>query len=276
MPGISGAVLDHVAIAVNAWAEAWPRYVVELGGEWASGGINVDFAPAQLRYANGARIEVLQPWPPDGGGFLHRFLDRHGRGPHHLTFKVPDLARALDAVDSAGLTPVSVDLADPGWKEAFLHPHQATGIVVQLAQAAGSWSSPAPEGFPDARPPERAALTHVTHAVADLQDGLALFAGLLGGVVEQVTPSAAVVRWDGPLSVRLVAPDPTEKDGGDAVAGWIGGRPGRLHHVAFVQRRTPDRDTQAGVPGLLPGERVTAVVAPEANLGTRLVLVDGS
>src|SRR5579884_2097732 len=95
---LEGVVLDHAAVAVEAWAEAWPTYVVGLGGEWASGGLNAGFGPAQLRYANGARLEVLQPWRTAENPFLRRFLDRHGRGPHHLTFKVPDISEALEAV----------------------------------------------------------------------------------------------------------------------------------------------------------------------------------
>jgi hypothetical protein len=56
---ISGTVLDHVAVAVERWADAWPRYVSGLGGKWASGGFNVGFAPAQVAYTNGAELEVL-------------------------------------------------------------------------------------------------------------------------------------------------------------------------------------------------------------------------
>jgi methylmalonyl-CoA/ethylmalonyl-CoA epimerase len=75
------ATLDHVAIAVERWADAWPRYAVGLGGAWSSGGFNVGFGPAQLRFANGARLEVLQPWQPEANPFLRRFLDASGPGP---------------------------------------------------------------------------------------------------------------------------------------------------------------------------------------------------
>ncbi|MHB8330369.1 MAG: VOC family protein, partial [Acidimicrobiales bacterium] len=211
---IAGIVLDHVAVAVERWAEAWPRYVVDLGGEWASGGLNVGFGPAQLQFANGARVEILQPWQAEANPFLRRFLDSHGRGPHHLTFKVPDIAAALERAEAAGFSPVGVDLSDSDWKEAFLHPRQATGVVVQLAQAAGSWQSPPPEGFPTAPPARPASLIHVTHALGDLEQGLALFHHLLGGAVEQRAVSSdgvwecVTLRWPGPLGVRLVAPTP--------------------------------------------------------------------
>src|SRR5262249_34192796 len=68
------------------------------------------------------------------------FVARHGPGPHHLTYKVDDLATTLDRVRTAGYQPVNVDLSDPDWKEAFLHPREAHGTVVQPAEARGDWA----------------------------------------------------------------------------------------------------------------------------------------
>src|SRR5207302_8845724 len=56
-----GTELDHIAIAVERWADAWPRFVVELGGRWASGGRGPGFAPSQYEFADGMRLEVLEP-----------------------------------------------------------------------------------------------------------------------------------------------------------------------------------------------------------------------
>ncbi|MHB8681570.1 MAG: VOC family protein [Acidimicrobiales bacterium] len=267
---ISGVDLDHVAVAAEGWSDAWPRYVGSLGGIWASGGQNPGFAPAQLRFANGARIEVLQPWQPESNPFLRRFLDHSGPGPHHLTFKVADIAAALDAVEGAGFTPVSVDLSDPGWKEAFLHPRQATGVVVQLAEAAGSWEAPPPEGFP-ASNAVPAALNHVTHAVADLDTGLALFRDLLGGEPSAVEDAAdgswraVTLRWKSPLAVRLVSPG---RD--SALTAWLGGRAGRVHHLALRQPG-PGAGTEVP-PGVADDELPVEVVEPAQNLGVRLVV----
>lgn len=268
--------LDHVAVASESWAEAWPRYVVELGGEWSSGGQNVGFAPHQLRFANGARLEVLQPWEVDGNSFLRRFLDASGPGPHHLTFKVPDLAAALAGAKAAGLSPVGIDLSDPGWKEAFLHPREATGVVVQLAQAEGFWESPQPEGFPTRRPPEPAALTHVVHVVADLDRGLQLFAGLLGGTELRRDDApdgswrSVTLSWGGPLSLRLVGPLPGGLPSG-ALVEWLDGRSGRIHHLAFSQVGTATTPG-AALPGLTGDQVPCQVVTPEDNLGVRLVV----
>jgi methylmalonyl-CoA/ethylmalonyl-CoA epimerase len=269
---IAGAVLDHVAVAAEAWHLTWPRYVVELGAEWSSGGFEVGFAPSQLRFANGARLEVLAPHEPARNPFLRRFLDTSGPGPHHMTFKVPDIAAALAEVEAAGFEPVQVQLSDPFWKEAFLHPRQACGVVVQLAQSAGDFHAPAPEGFPTGHPPERCSLRHVTHAVADLDAAMALFAALLGGSetarlgADDGSWEAVELTWAGPLRVRLVA--------GTAVADWIGQRPGRVHHLALARPTAYPGATDDG-PDLVavgPAERPAAVVGPDENLGTRLVV----
>ena len=254
---IDAAVLDHVAIAVERWGDAWPRYVEELGGRWVSGGESVGFAPGQIRYANGMRVEVLAPANVEQNDFLRRFLDRSGPGTHHLTFKVPDLGAALQEAEAAGFTPVGVDLRDPDWKEAFLHPKQACGVVVQLAEASGGWESPPPAGFPSPAV-HPASLDHVAHAVADLEDGLALFAGLLGGTEhgrgEDEGARWVELGWPGPGRIRVLAPTaPTSP-----VAAALDGRPGRVFALAFT------------APSLAPGP--STVVEPDENLGVRLVL----
>src|SRR5262249_18565316 len=92
---IEGVDLDHVAVAVERWADAWPRFVGVVGGRWMSGGRGPGFAPCQIGYANQMRVEILEPNEVERNDFLRRFLDRSGPGPHHLTFKVKDLEAAL-------------------------------------------------------------------------------------------------------------------------------------------------------------------------------------
>ena len=148
---IEGTVLDHVAHAVPRWQDAWGRYATDLGAEWNSGGPGTGFAPAQLRFANDARVEVLMPWDVEENDFLARFLATSGPGPHHLTFKVPDLARAVQQTRAFGIDPIGISYEDPEWFEAFLHPKVATGVVVQLAQQQNAWRSPPPDDYPTER-----------------------------------------------------------------------------------------------------------------------------
>ena len=258
---------DHVAVAAERAADAWPRYAGDLGGRWAGGDDTSGFWFGQVRYANGMKVEVLEPFAVERNDFLRRFLDRNGPGPHHLTYKVGDIVAALGAAEAAGYRPVAVDLSDPTWKEAFLHPKDAPGVVVQLAQASGEEDpppeeeGPPPEGFPDEGAAEPAALVRVAHAVADLDEALALFAGLLGGKEAARGDDGAWVdlAWPGPGRVRLLHAT-------GALAAFLDGRPGRVHHLAFRLAEP------AAVPGAVVAGNGSFEVPSEANLGVRLRL----
>src|SRR4051812_6506804 len=233
---IDGIDLDHVAVATERMADAWPRYAGDLAGEWVAGGGTPGFWSAQVRYANGMKVEVLEPYQVELNDFLRRFLDRNGPGPHHVTYKVADIVAALELVEGAGYRPVSVNLSDPQWKEAFIHPKDAPGIVVQLAQSAGGddWMSPPPEDFPTPRTATPANLVHVAHAVASLNEGLSLFRDLLGGqeIARSEDEAARWVdlAWPGPGRIRLLQPTSP----GSPLAAWIGERKGRVHHLRFA------------------------------------------
>src|SRR4029453_11450995 len=127
--------LDHVALATRDVRDAIDVLVGELGGIVLFGGDRVGFPPRQRRLGaapGGMNVELPEPGAPERNDFLERFVDRHGPGPHHLTFKVDDLGATLDLVRTAGYQPINIDVSDPEWKEAFLHPREAHGTVVQL------------------------------------------------------------------------------------------------------------------------------------------------
>lgn len=217
--------LDHIAVAAERQPDLWPRYAGELGGAWVAGGEDPGFASSQLRFANGMKLETMHP-SPGPRDFLRRFLDHNGPGPHHITFKVADIDAAIAAATAAGYPPVGVNLSMEMWKEAFLHPKQATGVVIQLAQSSGEWSSPPPVDLPPARG-SAATLVHIAHAVRELDDGLRLFRDLLGGYeVERGEDGADAyveLGWTGPGRVRLVR-----------MPQWLGDRVGRVHHLTFA------------------------------------------
>jgi methylmalonyl-CoA/ethylmalonyl-CoA epimerase len=136
---VDRVLFDHIAIAVPRIADALPFLVGELGGAPFHGGPSGAYSFGQWRFANGGLLEILEPLGVDG--FLHRFLARRGSGIHHVTFRVPSLRAACERAEAAGYQIVGHDDSNPEWQEAFLHPRQALGIVVQLAA-----SEPAPRG----------------------------------------------------------------------------------------------------------------------------------
>ena len=197
------AVPDHVAVAVPDMEAAAARWRDELGAGWANQGMFKPEAPfhvRQLRFSNGARLELLQP---NGDGFAQAFLDRFGTQVHHVTLKVPDaLTPAVEAVRAAGYDVVDVR-TEGVWHEAFLRPSQVGGIIVQLAWEAEDDE----EGFDESGdPPETplgdAALLGPTLTHPDLE-AAERFWHTVGGTITR-DGQAMVVAWDGyPLTVRV-------------------------------------------------------------------------
>jgi methylmalonyl-CoA/ethylmalonyl-CoA epimerase len=125
--------LDHVAVAMRSIRSALPLYRDALGGEFLMGGdVGGSWRWVQFRYPNGAKVELLEPL---ADGFLSRFLERHGEGLHHITFKTDDIEEAIEAVKRNGYELVDVNLENPRWKEAFLRPSKAHGTLIQIAQS---------------------------------------------------------------------------------------------------------------------------------------------
>jgi catechol 2,3-dioxygenase-like lactoylglutathione lyase family enzyme len=222
--------LDHVAFATRDANDPICRLVGDLGGTVLSGGNAVGFRSMQVFLGDdtgGMKVELLEPWAVEQSDFLERFLTRHGNGAHHLTFKVDDLEAFLPRVSEHGLTPVSVDLRDPQWREAFLLPRDAHGTVVQLADSTLTTGKPIDEyrfvaanGFmgapqwwadppPQAPPGEHATLRRVVVRTQDLATASDLFGGLLGGtVVGAPTDERIELEWQSGARVLLeLTPD---------------------------------------------------------------------
>lgn len=214
--------LDHVAIATTDIEGTLGALVGDLGGTIFSGGDGYGFRWVQVRLGDGAdgmTVEVLIEWKPEQNDFLARFLARHGPGQHHLTFKVTDLAATLERVSHAGFRPVSVNLTDPHWKEAFLRPRETHGTVVQLAQvhpdhpgtpelvkaAEAGEAYFEPEWWPAPRAPAatRCRLRRVVLSTPSLPAALGFFAGLLEGEVVADDEHAVELAWPGSGRIRL-------------------------------------------------------------------------
>ena len=255
--------LDHVALAFERAWDGLNRYAGDLGGDYIGGGPDPGFNWYQVRYANGMKVELLEPGDITIDDFLRRFLDRNGPGPHHVTFKVPDIHAAIARATDAGYPPVRVNLTQPDWMEAFLHPKASHGIVVQLAQSSGTYTHPG-LSMPAPRNGVTPALDRIVHLVADLDAARDLFECVLDGECtwkgDTDLGSALEIAWPGPGRIRLVAPtDP-------AAVAWMGARPGRLHHLAFSS------DAPITIGDARPIGDGTSELPPEHNLGTRLRL----
>jgi len=213
-------ILDHLALGTPALSAGWELFADVLGGAWAYGGDSPGYWWGQLKFASGPKIELLTPTGGPDAAFLDRFLASRGAGPHHFNFLVSDIETALARIKAAGIDPVGVNLANPGWKEAFLHPRAAHGIVIQVAQQDGSPTSAPPRELPEPGPPTR--LDLIEHHVSDLDGAVRLFRDVLDGRLEAAGAGTAELTWPGGKRIKLVRED---------------GLPlgGALHHVRFTR-----------------------------------------
>ena len=217
-------LFDHIALGVASIESVTPFLVGELGGEPLAGGPGGGFRAYQWRFEGGGVIEVLEPMGPPGG-FMHRFLELRGPGIHHVTFKVPSLDAACDRARRAGYDIVGYDASDPGWKEAFLHPKQAQGIVVQLAESdprtGGEWSPDSPPPSPP-RASSPATVVGLRLRAESRELARRQWSAVAGGTEEReegVEPGGQLVlyRWSGSFLRIAVEVDASRPPGPIAV-----------------------------------------------------------
>lgn len=127
---------DHVSVAVKT-IESASTLLTLIGAQHFDGGTSsgAAFRWDQYRLPGTGVLELIAPLDPeDASHFINKFIEERGEGLHHLTFKVKDIKTAVARAESLGFTVVGVDDSDPDWKEAFVHPKSANGVLIQLAE----------------------------------------------------------------------------------------------------------------------------------------------
>ena len=205
---------DHIAIGMSRMVDATEMLVGTLGGVPAYGQPSGVFRWGSWTFEGGGTIEILEPMGDHG--FLHRFLDERGPGVHHVTFKVPSLDEVTNRAERAGYDVVGRDDSDPDWKEAFLHPKQALGIVVQFAESVGGDDEPSahwqpPPGPPD--PPAPVAIVGLRLRAHSRERARRQWETVLEGRPSEGPEGELIYRWpDSPMRLAIEI-DPTRDEG---------------------------------------------------------------
>jgi catechol 2,3-dioxygenase-like lactoylglutathione lyase family enzyme len=232
-----GFQLDHVALAVHDIDAGLDRLIAELGATIISGEEAPGFRYAMLRVgdaAGGMNLEVLAPWQTDRDDFLARFLERHGDGPHHITFRERRIEGTLATLRERGIPLARTSTGFAPWQETFISPAHGSGTVIQIA-GSSVVEAPMSEFLARARaglhPPatahsrlgcERhwwrhrqpvaprapaARLERIVVGTNDLQQVRELFVGVLGGNVLHSNATSLELDWRGSGRIRFEAGD---------------------------------------------------------------------
>jgi catechol 2,3-dioxygenase-like lactoylglutathione lyase family enzyme len=217
MSRVDRVLFDHIAIGMPRTVDAAPFLSGSLGGVPDTGYPSRFYTWGTYRFQGGGSIEILEP--RGSSGFLHRFLAERGPGIHHVTFKVPSLDDVCARAEAAGYDIVGSDRSDPSWKEAFLHPRQALGIVVQFAEPGpshcGSPTTTPPPGVTGAPPP--VTILGLRMRCLSLGRAMTQWGTVLQGQAEPGPRGGLVFRWPGSFMRLSVDIDPVQNEGPVAI-----------------------------------------------------------
>ncbi|HYT27141.1 MAG TPA: methylmalonyl-CoA epimerase [Actinomycetota bacterium] len=127
--------LDHVGIAVADLDTARALYERAFGLEVAHEEVIQDQGVHELLFRLGdGWLQLVAPLGPDTP--VGRFLARRGEGVHHIGYAVPDVARAIDDLSTAGLELVddAPRTGSGGTTIAFVHPKSTRGVLIELVE----------------------------------------------------------------------------------------------------------------------------------------------
>ena len=194
-------------------SQAAPFLAGELGGVPDVGSPSGEFRWGTYAYDGGGSLEVLEPL--GASGFLHRFLAERGPGIHHVTFKVPSLDDACTRAEAAGYDVIGRDTSDSEWREAFLHPKQALGIVVQFAEPGPADEASTPPTPPPAvtAPPPPVTLRGLRMRCQSRERAVTQWKTVLQGEMTEGPRGSLHFRWPGSFMRVAVEIDPVQNEG---------------------------------------------------------------
>ena len=126
--------IDHVSLAVRDRAKALEFFTKALGARqvWSEGWPSQGFHWTLLELGDSCLLELIDPLGE--ASFLERFLEKRGDGAHHITLHVDDLGKTKRALDERGVPTFGYSEPYPGWKELYIHPKHAFGVLLQFAE----------------------------------------------------------------------------------------------------------------------------------------------
>ncbi len=127
--------ISHIGIAVEDLDQALKAFEKILGvsctgtEEVSSQKVKVAFLPV-----GETNLELLEGTAVDSP--ISKFLEKGGRGVHHLAFEVDDITGELERLKASGVRLIDQE-ARPGahgTKVAFIHPKDSSKVLCELVE----------------------------------------------------------------------------------------------------------------------------------------------
>jgi methylmalonyl-CoA/ethylmalonyl-CoA epimerase len=132
-----------VSLAVEDYEGAVEFYTKILGAVSQYNGTDNNLKYYWETFALGdlSRFEIIKS--TRRGSFLENFFKRRGNGVHHLVLQTPDIKMAKDVLENNNIPYFGYNDYSDKWKELFIHPKDAFGVLLQIAEfQAKDWLDP--------------------------------------------------------------------------------------------------------------------------------------
>lgn len=127
--------IDHVSLAVKDFKKATALFQDVLGAKPGVGfeDKNLNFYWQVFSFGDLSRFEIINPLGEKS--FLDGFLkDKKAGGVHHITLETPDIDQAKEHLEKHNIPYFGFAKYGEVWKELFIHPKDAFGVLVQIAE----------------------------------------------------------------------------------------------------------------------------------------------
>ncbi|MFW9821504.1 MAG: VOC family protein [Candidatus Thorarchaeota archaeon] len=126
--------IDHVSLAVEDYEGAVEFYTKILGAISQYNGTDNNLKYYWETFAMGdlSRFEIIRP--TGKGSFLENFFKKRGNGIHHLVLQTPNIKRAREILEKNNIPYFGYNDYGERWKELFIHPKDAFGVLLQIAE----------------------------------------------------------------------------------------------------------------------------------------------
>ena len=126
--------IDHVSIAVRD-ADRATHFFEEVMGAVSGAGADDEAMKYRWRVfslGDMSRLELIHPTA--AGSFLDGFLKNKDGGVHHITLQTDDIRQTRSLLEEKGIPFFGFKEYGDFWKELFIHPRDAFGVLLQIAE----------------------------------------------------------------------------------------------------------------------------------------------
>ncbi|MBW2053846.1 MAG: VOC family protein [Deltaproteobacteria bacterium] len=128
------SIIDHVSIAVRDYekAENFFMNILEAIPCTCAEDDRLKFYWQIYSLGNLSRLELIKA--TGKGSFLENFLADKEGGVHHITLETPSIEQAIKRLEENNIPYFGHREMGDAWKEIFIHPKDAFGVLIQIAE----------------------------------------------------------------------------------------------------------------------------------------------